>query len=150
MADIPSRSFNLWELFHAQSDLETYFNLNFPLPQAQSWREYKVVKKLAELMISYLGGKPLPMASLHKLTKLGESIGKTGRSTSHSAMYRLISTRYLPADTASSLPISQQESGPGIAVLEIRSKFNMSRMHSRKSPIPTNWLEKRIMFTKQR
>ena len=44
IADITSRYFNQGELFHAQDDLETYFNLNFTLTYTESWREYRVFK----------------------------------------------------------------------------------------------------------
>ena len=76
MAGIPSKDFKQGELFHSQADLETYFNLHFTLPQTQSWIECRVTKKLASRMISCLRGKPLLMASLNKLPKLGKIIGK--------------------------------------------------------------------------
>ena len=46
MADTPFRAFKHGELFHAQADLETYFNIHFTLPQTKSWQEYRVTRKL--------------------------------------------------------------------------------------------------------
>ena len=98
-------------------------------------------KNLASNMISWLRGKKLPMVSLQKLTKLGESIGKNGRSTARSTMYWTNSTRSIPTNAASSSPLFQQEYGPGITVSEFRFEFNPSRMHYQPPPRPTNWLE---------
>ena len=50
--------------------------LTLKLILKQSCKEYRVARKLASRVIFCLRGKPLPMASLHKLPELGEIIEK--------------------------------------------------------------------------
>ena len=150
MADIPSRAFKHGGFFHAKTDLENYFNLHFPLPQTQSWKYYRVLKKLSLCVIYFLRCKPLLMASLQKMPKLGKSIGKTGHSTAHSTTYCPTLTIPPPANAESSSLHLYQESGLGITVSEIRSELNPYRMYSRPSPRPTNWLVNIVLFNKWR
>ena len=150
MADIPSRAFKTGEFFHAQNSLTEYFNSHFPLPQEQSWTEFKVTKKLASRVISCLRGEPLLMEQLRKLPKLGKNIGNIGQNTVTNARW----TRSSPAsqmqnEQQSSLP-SQPGSGPGLTDLETKLEFNPSRKRSRPSPRPLNWLENKVPSTKRR
>ena len=150
MADIPSRAFKHGEFFHAQESLTDYFNLHFPLPQDQSWTEFTVTKKLASRVISCLRGEPLLMEQLRKLPKLGKNTGSIGQNTAKNARWNHTSSASArPNKQQSSSPLPQ-ESGPGLTASEIRSEFNPSRMLSRPSPRPMNWLDNKVPSTKRR
>ena len=152
MADIPSRAFKTGEFFHAKQNLTTYLNTHFSLPQNRSWTEYKVQTKLALHVISCLrGDEPLLMESLHKLPGLGKSTGKSGQNTATNALQTSISQTAPSVRSPSSSPALQPGYGPGLMVEEIKSKFSRSRMRSRPSPIPQNWLDNQeVPSTKQR
>ena len=150
MAYITPRDFKKGEYFHAQYELETYFNHHFTLSHTKSWQYYRVSRKLALSVISFLRSKTLPTASLHKIPKLVKSIRKTEHSTVHITTYRPTLMISLPENAESTSPLLHQESGPGITVLEIRSKLNPYWMHSQSYPRPTNWLENRVPFNKRR
>ncbi len=151
MADIPSRAFKNGEYFHAQTDLVTYFNQHFPLPQGNSWIEYTIPTKLALRVISCLRGELLPMASLLRLPKLGRSIGKSGRHTAHLVDKRThtLKTSAESNKVSSSWP-SLPVQGPGLSAEEIKSEFKPSRMRSRPSARPANWLENKVPSSKVR
>ena len=150
MADIPSRAFKTGEFFQAQKSLTNYFNSHFPLPQEQSWTEFKVTKKLASRVISCLRGEPLLMEQLRKLPKLGKSTGSIGQNIVTNARWTHTSpASQNPNRQQSSLP-SPHESGPGLTASEIKSEFSLSRTRSRPSPRPSNWLDNTVPSTKRR
>ena len=151
MADIPSRAFKNGEYFRAQADLVTYFNTHFPLPQKNSWLEYKIPTKLASHVSSCLDGKLLPMESLLKLPRLGRSIGRSGRHTAHRVAKRTHTSMISAPSTkdSSSSPLLPVH-GPGLSAEEIKSVFKPSRMRSRPSARPANWLENRVPSCKER
>ena len=150
MADIPSRAFKTGEYFHAQTDLVAYFNSHFPLSQQQSWREYAIPNALALRVISCLRGAPSQMESLLKLPKLEKSIGKSGQTTASTAAQHRTSTSAPRVNAQLSSQALQPECGQGLTVEEIKSKFRRSRMRSRPSPRPPNWLENQVPSTKRR
>ena len=114
ISDITSRYFNRGVFFHSKSKLETHFNLHFTLPQTQSWQEYRVARKLASCVISCLRGEQLSMTSMHKLPKLGKSIGKNVHSNSHSVTSLPISTIFIPSNAASLSLLLYQKYEPGL------------------------------------
>ncbi len=151
MADIPSRAFKSGEYFHAKENLVSYFNTHFPLPQKNSWIEYTIPTKLASHVISCLHGKLLPMESLLKLPRLGKSIGASGRHTAHLvAKSTPTSTTSARSNKESSCWPSLPVHGPGLSAEEIKSVFKPSRMRSRPSARPANWLENRVPSSKTR
>ena len=85
-----------------------------------------------------------------KTSKTRGNYWGNGHSTTHSSISFPTLAIYLPANAASSSPLLHQYSVPGITVSEIRSKFNLSQMHSLPSPRTTNWLENRFLFIKWR
>ena len=150
MADIPSRAFKNGEYFYAQADLVSYFNLHFPLQQNRSWLEFTIPPKLASRVISCLRGEQLPMESLRKLPKLGKGFGKIGPAIANNAAQTLTSNNSHHANGPSSSQHLQPGFAPGLTALEIKSVFKRSRMRSRPSPRPANWLENKVPFTKLR
>ena len=151
MADIPSRAFKNGDYFHAQQHLTTYFNTHFPLPQKNSWIEYQLPTKITSRVISCLRGELTPMASLIRLPKLGKSIGATGRHTAHLAVSKAHTSKTSAksskeSSSSRSLPVC----GPGLSVSEIKSEFKPSRMHSRPSARPANWLANKVPLAKVR
>ena len=79
MADIISRAFKEGKFFNAASDLTTFFNANFPLPQQQSWIAYHPPPALCSLVLACLRGKQQPLGSLLKPAQTGKNIGSTGQ-----------------------------------------------------------------------
>ena len=151
MADIPSRAFKNGDYFHAQQHLTTYFNTHFPLPQPNSWIEYRLPTKLTSRVISCLRGELTPMASLIRLPKLERSIGKTGRHTAHLVDNKArISMTSAGSNKESSSSPSLPVCGPGLSEKEIKSVFKPSRMHSRPSARPANWLANKVPLAKVR
>jgi hypothetical protein len=150
MADIPSRAFKNGEFFHAKENIVSFFNSTFPLPQELSWKEFKVPEKLASRVISCLRGEQLQMESLYKLPKLGKGIGSIGQSTASNAPQTHSSQASHPANEPSSSQLLPQGLGPALTVEEIKSRFKRSRMRSRPSPRPANWLDNVVPSTKVR
>jgi hypothetical protein len=147
MADVISRAFKDGTYFKAQHDLTSYFNLNFPLPQTLSWQEFTIPSRLALQVISCLRGTQSPMELLTRPPVIGSNTGIVGvnipasaASTPSSAMSRL------SKPTLSSWP-SLQGSGQVFTEEDIKSVFRRSRLHSRPSPRPSNWLENRVQST---
>ena len=124
MADVSSRAFKQGEYFHAATNILSFFNSNFPLPQSRSWHEHKVPRKLSWRVISSLLGEQLSMESLTRLPKLGTSIGVTGAATQQNAAQLPPLPTSPPLPRPSSLPVSLNGSGGALTDLEIRSKFS--------------------------
>ena len=151
MADIPSRAFKQGEYFEANQNLVCYFNQHFPLPQTNSWLEYRLPTKLSSRVTSCLRGELTPMESLHKLPKLGRNTGRPGRPTAPLAVNQIpTSTPSVKSNKASSSLPSQPVCAPGLTVTEIKSAFKQSRMRSRPSPRPVDWLGNKVPPAKQR
>ena len=84
MADVPSRAFNDGKFAEAQQSLSSnYFNLHFPLPQNNSWTEFRVPESISSPVISCLRGEQLPMEQLIRLKRLGKNTGADGQSIAH-------------------------------------------------------------------
>ena len=150
MEDIPSRDFKHGEYFYVKTNLVSYFNTNFSLPQKLLWREYRVPQKLASRVISCLHGEQLQMESLHRLPRLGKNIGGIGQNTANSATRTPTLNPEPNAKKPSSSQLLQQGLGPGLTVKELKSPFHWSGMRLRPSPRPTNWLENQVPSKKQR
>ena len=140
MADIVSRAFKNGKFFHAQNNLTTYCNLNFPLPQQKSWRECTIPPALASRVISCLRGELLPMAQLLRLPRIVSNTGLTGPPTQKLAKSTHSSEESLRSNETSSSQVTLRGSGRAITVEEIKLKFRPSRMAFRPSPRPSNWL----------
>jgi hypothetical protein len=150
LADIPSRAFKNGEFFHAKEDIVSFFNSTFPLPQGLSWKGFKLPEKLASRVISCLRGEQLQMESLYKLPKLEKGIGKIGQGIASNATQIHSSQAIHHVNAPSSSPLLPPELGPALTVEEIKLRFKRSRMRSRPSPRPANWLENVVPSTKVR
>lgn len=150
MADIVSRAFKDGKYFAALNNLTDYFNLHFPLPQNASWQEYTLPKKLASRVISCLRGELLPLESLLRLPAIESNTGAAGPSTQSSASVTPSSLMSAQWNETSSLQLTLQGSGQVTTVGELKSKLALSRMRSRPSPRPLNWLENKVPYTKRK
>ena len=150
MADVSSRAFKHGEYFAAHSNLASYFNSHFPLPQHKSWQEFKVPKKLSWRVISCLLGEQLPMESLIRLPKVATNIGANGVPTLPRAMLPLPSQKNHPSTKPSSSLASLNGSGRVLTAEEIQSKFSPSIKPSQPSPRPWNWVANKVPRSKVR
>ena len=151
MADIASRAFKAGKYFSAASNLTAYFNSNFPLKD-EYWHECLIPKEITSRVISCLRMEPLPMASLIRLPKPGKNTGDTGNNMLPHAAFHFSSIQ-LQSPTLkkkSSLSLTLRGSGKELTVEEHKLKFKASRMLSRPSPRPSNWLENKVPSTKKR
>ena len=149
MADVISRAFKKGKFFAASTSLPNYFNTSFPLVQNALWREYHIPTAQVSSVIASLRGKRLPLESLLARTQNDKNIGAIGPHTLEPRAPTLISTQpqYLP----SSVILSQQHlllgSGQVDTDGEIKSALEGSRMPSRQSARPLNWLDNRVPST---
>jgi hypothetical protein len=151
MADIVSRAFKNGKYFEAENNLLTYFNSHFPLPQNASWQECRIPKEWISRVIACLRGEQLPMAWLQRLPKTGKNTGIIGVPTPlHATSVPSLTTSPPPSKEISSSQLSLRGSGQVCTAEELRSKFKASRMRSRPSPRPSNWLENRVPSTGKR
>ena len=146
MADVSSRAFKQGKYFHAVTNILSFFNSNFPLPQSRSWHEHKVPRKLSWRVISSLLGEQLSMESLTRLPKLGTSIGVTGAATQQNATQLPPLPTSPPLPRPSSLPVSLNRSGGALTDFEIRSKFSPLTKPWQPSPRPLNWVENVVPY----
>ena len=150
MADVVSRAFKSGKFFHASGNLTNYFDAHFPLPQKQFWQEYQLPKKLISLVIASLRGELLPMELLLKQVKHNKNIGNCGVTMPPNAELTPSSaTSHHWNETQSSAHLLGG-SGQASSVAELKSKFRASRMHSRPSPRPSNWLDNEVPYTGRR
>ncbi len=150
MADAASRAFKDGEYFHIADTLLTYFNNTFPL-QNDLWRELTLHPSLTSRVMSCLRGELLQMESLLQLPKRAINIGKLGASTVLNSKTSIHTSPTSPnRKKPSSSQDLHQEPGPGLSASEIRLKFHQSKMRSRPSPRPSNWLDNKVPSTKLR
>jgi hypothetical protein len=147
MADVVSRSFKGGEYFAASTNITEYFNTHFPLTQSNSWREFQIPSELVSLVTSSLRGNQLPMEWFLRPPKIGKNIGCIGATTAPSSMCIPSSTTSLPSPVTSLSVPSLQGSGEALSVADIKSRFRVSRMHSRPSARPSCWLDNRVQST---
>ena len=150
MADVASRAFKHGKFFHAHSQLTTFFNRNFPLPQMLSWQERKVPPKWSWRVTSCLRGEALPMESLIKLPKLARSAGVIGAATPRRANQIPSSMENQPSSKPSSSPVLLQGSGQALAVTNMKSLFKPLVKPLQPSPRPSNWEENEVPASKVR
>jgi hypothetical protein len=148
MADIASRAFKNGKFFHAEKNLTSFFNSNFPLPKPESWTEFTLPTKLVLRVISCLRGELLPMESLLRLPGIDKNIGDTGANIQPSAKSIRSSPISPDLRETQSYQALLRGSGQACTVEELKLKFRPSRTASRPSPRPLNWLENRAPFTK--
>ena len=80
MTDIPSRSFGSeakWH-FRTESDLLTFFNTTFPLPNQNSWTVCQPTSKIVTRVTSILRTKPFSLDDWRRLPTVGKNIGTIG------------------------------------------------------------------------
>ena len=80
MTDIPSRSFGSkakWN-FKTESELLTFFNTTFPLPNQNSWTVCKPTSKIVMHVTSVLQTKPFSLDNWRQLPTVGRNIGTIG------------------------------------------------------------------------
>ena len=150
MTDVSSRAFKHGEFFAAHSNLVPYFNSHFPLPQRQSWREFRVPKKLSWRVISCLLGEQLPMESLTRLPKVAINIGGTGARTLHPATLPPPLKTPHPSNEPSSLLASLSGSGQALTAEAIKLKYSPSIKPWQPSPRPWNWVDNKVPPSKVR
>ena len=149
MADVISRAFKTGKFFTAQSSLPNYFNSTFPLEQKALWHEYHIPIAHVSSVIACLRGQRLPLESLLARPQKDKSIGGTGLASlaSRAPTPSSTQTQCLP----SNVMLSQQHLllGSGQADLDgdIRSVLEGSRMPSRQSARPLNWLANPVQST---
>ena len=147
MADIISRAFKGGKYFHAKQDLTKYFNQNFPLPQMQSWQEFKVPSRLTSRVISCLLGVQSPMELLTRPPVIDSNTGSTGvRMPASAGSTPSSATSHHSKWTSSSLP-SLRGSGVAFLAEDIKSVFQQSQRLSRPYPRPSNWLDNQVPST---
>jgi hypothetical protein len=150
MADIISRAFKNGKFFHASENLTCFFNKHFPLQKNKSWRDFRLPKELVSRVTACLRGEPLQMASLLRLPKIGQNTGSTGTTTHECARLTHSSPTSNPSNEISSSMHMLQGSGQALTAEALRSGFKGSRMRSRPSPRPLNWLENKVPCTGSR
>ena len=147
MADCVSRSFKNGKFFHVSDSLLTYFSNTFPLPQNEYWRECTLPPEWISRVISCLRGEQLPLGSLLRLPKPGKNTGITGVAMPQSVASTRSSKRISQAlNVTSSSQLSLRGCGRARTVEELKSEFKESRMPSRPSPRPSNWLDNQVPF----
>ena len=148
IADVVSRSFKTGQYFIAQNSLLTYFNKTYPLPQNESWQECQIPQEWVSRVISSLRGKQLPLGSLLRLPKPGRNTGIIGATMPPCAKSTLSSPPLsLPLNGTSSSQPSLRGCGRVRTAEELKLEFQGSRMLSRPSPRPLNWLENKVPST---
>ncbi len=92
------------------------------------------------------------MESLLQLPKCAINIGKLGANTGLNSKTSIPTSPTFPNQKkpSSSQDLHRQEHGPGLSATEIRLKFHQSKMRSRPSPRPFNWLDNKVLSTKMR
>jgi hypothetical protein len=141
MSDIFSCVFKQGKYFEAHTNLTTYFNTHFPLPQQTSWQMLTLPPELISQVMSCLLGDPLTMEQLLRLPGLAPNTGNTGNSMSNSGTKTPSWTMPVKLNGASSSQHSLQGSGQAFTVEGLKSAFHQSRKRSRPSPRPSNWLK---------
>ena len=141
MADVVSRAFKNGKFFAAHKNLTHYFNSTFPLNQGKSWTEFTLPAKLASRVISCLRGELLPMEQLLRLPGIEINTGNAGANSQKNANATPSSNTSQALNESSSYKDLLLGSGRACTVAELKSKFRRSRMRSRPSPRPSNWLE---------
>jgi hypothetical protein len=144
MADIISRAFKGGKYFHAQQSLTSYFNSTFPLPQTQSWQEFKVPTRITSRVISCLLGTLSPMESLTRPPAIESSTGSIGVDMPLSAKSTPSSAIYPPSKLISSSSLSLRGSGVAFLEEDVKSEFQRSLRPSRPYPRPSNWLANKV------
>ena len=131
----------------AQTSLTSYFNTNFPLPQAASWTEFQLPKNVVSLVTSCLRGELSPMALLLRPQGIEANTGTIGAGTlpsldaTPSYLMRLHLT-----ETKSSAAMPQESAQERLAE-ETNSKFKRSLTQSRPSTRPYSWLDNELRST---
>ena len=147
MADIVSRAFKSGKYFTASSNLTTYFDSHFPLPQKGFWKEFLFPPRLLSRVISCLRGKQLPMESLLRLPKLVKNTGKHGpHMQQHAKLTPSLNTQTTSEEILSSMPLLHG-SGQVRTVEDLKSEFKESLMPFQPSARPSNWLENIVPST---
>jgi hypothetical protein len=85
ITDIPSRLFGSVPQWHFKlnSDLQTFFNSHFPLPNQTSWNVFKLHSDVAMHVILILRTKHFLLDEWWQLPKIRSLTGTTGPNTSH-------------------------------------------------------------------
>ena len=149
MADVVSRAFKSGTFAKAaNTNLISYFNSTFPLPQKKLWTEFHIPQNLVSRVISCLRGELLPMGSLIRLPKLDKNIGSTGATMPHSVESTLSSkaSKSTSKGHLSSQPLLRG-SGQEYTVEELKSWFKASQTRLQPSARPSNWLENPVPST---
>ena len=148
MADLVSRAFKEGKYFFAFNNIITYFNLHFPLPHNESWRECHIPTKWVLQVIACMRGNKLQLAWLQRLPKIAKNTGIIGVTTPISAESILSSpTSIAPSNMMSLLHHSLLVAGQACPAKILQSKFKDSWALSCLSPRPSNWLENQFPFT---
>ena len=149
MADTVSRAFKNGKFFEASQNLIPYFNSTFPLPQSQSWTEFRLPTELTSPVIACLLGKQQPLASLLKLPLPGKNTGATGQATPKCATQTLSSAQ-TPSPhwngTSSPAPLLRG-SGAVCSAWESKSALEASRPLLQPSQRPLSWLDNKVPCT---
>jgi hypothetical protein len=85
ITDIPSRSFGTEPKRHFKSntELRTFFNSHFPLPNQTSWNVFQIHSGVAMCVISILRTKHFLLDKWQRLPKIGSITGPIGPNISH-------------------------------------------------------------------
>jgi hypothetical protein len=128
MTDIPSRSFGSEPKWHFKmdSDLLTFFNATFPLPQKNSWTVCQPTSVIAMHVISVLRMKPFALDNWRQLPAVGKSIGTIGNSTRHLWEWTLTYRMPLFKSEFDSSQSLQHESAQDSMVRETKSRIAQS------------------------
>ena len=150
MADKSSRSFgSAGNAFNLTETLTEFFNNTYPLPQNDSWQEFKVPSELFSRVMSCVRGERLKMGQLLRLKGIDRSIGDIGKPTYNIGTAAPFWTmRPNLKQTSSSEPLLLG-SGQVSTAKAIRLKFKALVKRSRPSPRPSSWLDNPLPSTGQ-
>eukprot|EP00957_Ditylum_brightwellii_P106180 8100258-Ditylum_brightwellii.AAC.1 len=148
MADVSSRAFKSGEFFSAASNLTSFLNTHFPLPQSACWKMLIIPSKLTLCMMSCLLGKQLTMEQLLRLPGLAKSTGDIGNNMSATGNATPSSLMHYNLKKESFSRLLLQESRQVSTVKELKSTFHQSWKRLRPSPRPANWMDSKVLSTK--
>ena len=151
MADVTSRSFKCGAAFDSSSlSLSHFFNKTFPLPQQQSWTEFRLPPDITSRVISCVRGEVSTLGSLLRLKKIDKNTGNTGAHTPNFVASTHFSKLRPNLKLTSSSQALLHGSGRVSTAKAVESKFTPSMTRSRPSPRPSNWLENPAPSTKRK
>ena len=125
------------------------FNSLFPI-QNNSWKEYTIPKKIWCKVTSVLLGKPLIMELWMKITWQEKNTGSIGESTEKCSKQTHTWNNVQIYRKSSSSQHLLQGSGQATMAREILSEFSWLQRCLQPSQRPSNWLENRALYTKQK